>query len=102
VKQPDDPLASLGSTLACALLAQVLNVLLAAVLAAQAPGGYRVRSWVFLAAVLWTVAGAVLLLAQTTRAADRSDAGGVRLRRVALWLASAWLWPILVRWRRSS
>jgi len=100
VKQPEDPLASLGSNLACALLAQVLSVMLAAVLAAQAPGGYRVRSWVFLAAVFWSLAGTVLLLIQTMGGAVRADARGIRVARIGLWLASAWLWPILVRRRR--
>jgi hypothetical protein len=102
VKPPEDPLTSLGSNLACALLAQLLNVMLAAVLAAQVPGGYRVRSWVFLAAVLWSLGGTVLLLVGTTRGVARNGAPGIRVGRVGLWLASAWLWPILVRWRRRS
>jgi hypothetical protein len=102
VKPPEDPLTSLGSNLACALLAQVLNVVLAAVLAAQVPGGYRVRSWVFLAAVLWSLGGTVLLLVRTMHGPARNEAPGIRLGRVVLWLASAWLWPILVRWRRPS
>jgi len=38
-----DPLRSLGSALACALIAQILSVIVAAVLASQLPGGYRVR-----------------------------------------------------------
>ena len=81
VKPPEDPLTSLGSNLACALLAQLLNVMLAAVLAAQVPGGYRVRSWVFLAAVLWSLGGTVLLLVGTTRGVARNGAPGSHQER---------------------
>jgi hypothetical protein len=125
----DDPLDRMGMTLACALLAQIASVLLAAVLASSVPGGYRVRAWVFLAGVAWTLAGTVLLVMQTVRAEPRregsaagtcSDEGGssgtgdsgaragsgrfggrARFgpRRIALWIVSTWLWPILVRWR---
>ena len=84
MKPPEDPLASLGSDLTCALLAQVLNVVLAAVLAAQVPAGYRVRSWVFLAAVLWSVAGMVLLLVRTMRGGARNDGRGIRVGRVGM------------------
>jgi 4-amino-4-deoxy-L-arabinose transferase-like glycosyltransferase len=89
----------LGPALACALIAQVANVLLAALFAAQVPGGYRVRSWVFLAAMLWSVAGSVFLLIRTAGSAGRADAGRIDARRIALWLVSAWIWPILVRRR---
>jgi hypothetical protein len=102
VKHPDDPLSRLGPTLACALLAQIVSVLLAAALAAQVPGGYRVRSWVFLAQVLWSLAGTVLLLIRIASGAGRVDQRGMRLSQIGLWLVSSWVWPILVRWRRPS
>jgi hypothetical protein len=99
----DDPLAELGPALACALIAQAVSVLLAAVFAAQVPGGYRVRSCVFLAALLWSVAGTVLLLIRT--AGGSKGSGGaiqIRLSRIALWVVSSWVWPILVRRRRPT
>jgi hypothetical protein len=99
VKHHDDPFPGLGPALACALIAQVANVLLAAVLAAQVPGGYRVRSWTFLAAMLWSLAGTVFLLIRTAGSAGRADAGRIDARRIVLWLVSAWVWPILVRRR---
>jgi len=102
VNRPEDPLAELGPALACALIAQVVSVLLAAVFAAQAPGGYRVRSWVFLAALLWSVVGTVLLLIRTAGATRSNDAGQVRLGRIALWLVSSWVWPMLVRRQRPT
>jgi hypothetical protein len=102
VNHPEDPLAELGPALACALIAQVVSVLLAAVLAAQVPAGYRVRSWVFLAALLWSVAGTVLLLIRTTGGTRSSDARQIRLGRIALWLVSSWVWPILVRRQRPT
>jgi len=102
VKHHEDPLSALGPALACALIAQVVNVLLAAIFAAQMPGGYRVRSWVFLAALLWSVAGTVLLLVRTAGGSSRSDTKGVRLRHIGLWLVSSWVWPVLVRRRRPG
>jgi hypothetical protein len=101
VKYPDDPLSRVGPTLVCALLAQIISVLLAAALAAQVPGGYRVRSWVFLVQVLWSLAGTVLLLIRTARGAGLTQRG-LRLSQIGLWLVSSWVWPILVRWRRPS
>ncbi len=99
---PDDPLARMGATLACALLAQIASVVLAALLASQVPGGYRARAWAFLGAVLWTLAGTVLLVVQTARARQPGDGGGLSPRRIGLWLVSAWVWPILVRWRKPD
>jgi hypothetical protein len=98
----EDPLAELGPALACALIAQVVSVLLAAVFAAQVPGGYRVRSCVFLAALLWSVAGTVLLLIRTAGGSKGSDAKQIRFSRIALWVASSWVWPILLRPRRQT
>jgi len=92
----------LGPTLACALLAQIVSVLSAALIAAQVPGGYRVRSWVFLVALLWSVVGTVLLLVQTAGAAPRGESRGIRVRRVALWWVSSWVWPVLVRRHAGS
>jgi hypothetical protein len=102
VEQNDDPFARLGPALACALIAQIFSVLLAAVAAAQVPGGYRVRSWVFLAALLWSLTGTVTLLIRTAGGAGRTEPNRVQARQIALWWVSAWLWPILVRWRRPS
>jgi len=94
-----DPLAAMGPALTCALIAQAGNVLLAAVVAAQVPGGYRVRSTVFLVALLWSLAGTVLLLIRTAGAGATCT---VRPGRIALWLVSAWVWPILAWSRRPD
>jgi hypothetical protein len=98
---PDHPLAGLGPALACALIAQTGNVLLAAIAASQVPGGYRVRSSVFVVALLWSLAGTVLLLVRTA-GADRRVSNGVRPGRIALWLTSAWVWPVLMWWKRPG
>jgi hypothetical protein len=99
--RPHDPSAGLGPALACALIAQTGNVLLAALAASQLPGGYRVRSSVFVAALLWSMAGTVLLLVRTA-GAGRPGAGALRLARIVLWLISAWAWPLLLLWRRPA
>jgi hypothetical protein len=91
VKHHVDPLSALGPALACALIAQVVSVFLAAVFAAQMPGGYRVRSWVFVAALLWNVAGTVVLLIRTAGGTSHTDAKGIGLGRIALWLVSSWV-----------
>ncbi len=98
----EDPLAELGPALACALIAQVVSVLLAAVFASQVPGGYRVRSMAFLAGLLWSVAGTVLLLIRTAGGSKGGDAKQIRFSRIALWVVSSWVWPILVRRRRPT
>jgi hypothetical protein len=97
-----DPLTGLGHALASALIAQVVNVLLAAVLAAQVPGGYRVRSAVFVAGLSWSLAGTILLLIRTSAGSGRGGARAIGIRPVALWLVSAWVWPILVHRRRRG
>jgi hypothetical protein len=102
VKHHENSPPGLGAALVCALLAQIVNVLLAAVLAAQVPGGYRVRSWVFVAALLWGLAGTVLLLIRTAAGAGRSDAKPVHVGRIALWLVSSWVWPVLVLRQRPA
>jgi hypothetical protein len=96
VTHPEDRQPGLGAALACALIAQIVNVLVAALVAAQVPGGYRVRSWVFLAALLWSVAGTVWLLIRTGANTRGSVADQVRIGRIALWIASSWVWPLLV------
>jgi len=98
----EDPLARMGMTLACALLAQIANVMLAALMASAAPGGYRVRAWTFLILVLWTMVGTVLLVIRTARAGPGRQAGRIRPGRVALWIVSPWVWPILVRMRPAG
>jgi hypothetical protein len=99
VKRHEDPLSTFGPALVGALSAQVVSVFLAALFASLMPGGYRVRSWVFLAAVLWSVAGTVVLLIRTAGAAVTEGTRAVGLGRIALWLVSSWVWPILVRRR---
>jgi len=98
----EDPLARMGGALVCALLAQIANVMAAALLASTLPGDYRVRSLAFLGGVMWTLAGTILLVVQTSRAGARSQGAGVRAGRVALWFVSAWVWPILVHWRKRA
>jgi hypothetical protein len=103
LQQPEDPFPALGAPLACALVAQVFSVMIAALLASQVPAGYRVRSWVFLAGLLWSLAGTVLLLVRTAASAARGKAGAITAGRIALWLVSSWAWPILVRpWRAGA
>jgi hypothetical protein len=97
-----NPLSSSGPALVCALSAQTVSVLLAALFASQVPAGYRVRAWVFLAALLWSVAGTVVLLIRTAGAMGAAETKTVGVGRIALWLVSSWVWPVLVRRRRAT
>ena len=62
MQEYDDPLARMGLTLACAVIGQIVSVILSALLASTLAGGYRVRAWAFLALVVWTLAGTVVLV----------------------------------------
>jgi hypothetical protein len=102
VKRHEDPLSTFGPALVCALSAQAVSVFLAALFASMMPGGYRVRSGVFLAAVLWSVAGTVVLLIRTAGALATKGTQAISLGRIALWLASSWVWPVLVQRRQPA
>ena len=99
--EPKHALRRPGADLACALIAQAANVLLAAVLAAHLGGAYQQRAWAFLAGTLWTVAGTAVLFARTAGAA-RAGAAPLTAGRVGLWIVSAWLWPVLLLRRGAT
>lgn len=91
-----DPLGRMGGTLVALLLAVVLSVFLSAWLASLVPGSYRARAVSYLLLMAWVIVGGALLF----RATLRGESGPFTLRRLAKWMISIWLWPLLLIARR--
>jgi len=87
----EDPLLKFISPLAGVVIAVVLSVLLSATVAGQVGDDYTTRAWIYTIAVLWVVAGAVIVF----MLAHRGETQTLSLRRVLLWTLSIWLWPAL-------
>ena len=98
----DDPLYRLRHAIAGVLLALLLSVLLAALLGrvlGDAFGdSYALRTGLYAMLLLYVVIGAAVLF---TRVAAY-EARALSARRVGLWLASLWLWPLLLMRRRKG
>jgi hypothetical protein len=99
----NDPLWNLRHALAGVGLALLLSVPLAAlvgsVLGDALGGSYGCRAGLYSALLLYVVVGAFVLFAKVARHETRP----LSARRVALWLASLWLWPgLLLMTRRAA
>lgn len=96
----NDPLYRLRHALAGMAIALVLSVPLAALVArglGDAFGGsYGVRAAIYSVVLMYLVVGAGVLFAKVARHETRA----LSLRRLLLWLASLWLWPVLLFTRR--
>ncbi len=86
----DDPLLKFISPLAGVVLAVVLSIVVAAWVAGNLGGDYSTRAWIYAAAVLWVVAGAVIVFMLIHKA----ETALLSPKRVLLWTASIWLWPV--------
>ncbi|CAD5370545.1 conserved membrane hypothetical protein [Rubrivivax sp. A210] len=98
----NDPLWKLRHALAGVGLALLLSVP-AAAFAGRWVGdalgtGYGGRVAVYAALLVYLVVGAGVLFAKVARHETRPLSAG----RVALWLASLWLWPVLLLARRRA
>jgi MFS family permease len=98
----NDPLWTLRYALAGVGLALLLSVPIAAVvgglLGDWLGDSYEWRAGSYGALLLYVVAGAFVLFAKVARHETRP----LGARRVALWLASLWLWPALLLWRQPA
>jgi len=97
----NDPLWRLRHALAGVALALLASVLLAA-LAGRVLGdlfgdSYGLRLAIYLALLLYVVVGAVLLFKRVAQHETRP----LSAARVLRWLASLWLWPLLLARRRG-
>jgi hypothetical protein len=86
----DDPLLKFISPLAGVVLAVILSVLVSATVAGNIGDDYATRAWIYTAAVLWVLVGAVVIFMLTHRGETRT----LSIGRVLLWTASIWLWPV--------
>jgi hypothetical protein len=94
--QENDPLWKLRHALAGLALALLLSVLIAAllgrVLGDLFGDSYGLRVAIYAGLLAYVVAGAVVLFVKVARHETRPLTAG----RLALWLASLWLWPGLL------
>ena len=92
----NDPLWKLRHALAGVALALLVSVPLAALLGSalgDALGGtYGWRAGSYAVLLLHVVVGAVVLFIKVARHETRP----LSLQRVGIWIASVWLWPLLV------
>jgi putative Ca2+/H+ antiporter (TMEM165/GDT1 family) len=93
----EDPLYRLRHALAGVALALLLSVFVAALLGrvlGDAFGdSYAWRAGIYSGLLLYVVVGAAVLFTRVAVHEKRPLSGG----RVLLWLASLWLWPLLLR-----
>lgn len=96
----DDPLWRMRHALAGMAVALLLSVLLAALLGRFVgdliADSYGLRVGLYLAILVYVIVGAGLLFVRVAQHETRP----LTVQRVALWLASLWLWPVLLRRRR--
>jgi hypothetical protein len=97
-----DPLWKLRHALAGVAIALLLSVLLAAfagrLLGDLFGGDYGMRSGVYGVLLLYVVIGAGVLFVKVAQ----HETTPLSARRVALWLASLWVWPLLLFGRKRS
>jgi general stress protein CsbA len=86
----DDPLLKFISPLAGVVLAVLLSVMVSATVAGQIGDDYATRAWIYTIAVVWVLAGAVVIF----MLAHRGETRTLSIGRVLLWTASIWLWPV--------
>jgi len=97
----EDPLYRLRHAIAGVALALLLSVFVAALLGrllGDAFGdSYALRAGIYAALLLYVVIGAAVLFTRVAAHEKRPLSGA----RVLLWLASLWLWPLLLLRRRQ-
>lgn len=98
----DDPLWRLRHALAGMALALLLSVLIAALLGRwigdAIADSYGLRAGLYSGLLLYVLVGAVLLFLRVAQHETRPLTAG----RVGVWLASLWLWPLLLARKRRG
>jgi uncharacterized membrane-anchored protein len=98
----NDPLWRLRHALIGMALALMLSVLIAAFagsfIADLFADSYGLRVAVYSALLVYVIVGAVLLFKRVAQHETRP----VSAQRLALWLASLWLWPVLLLGKREG
>ena len=98
----NDPLWKLRHALTGMALALLASVLIAAVagrwLGDLFGDSYGLRAGIYSGLLLYAVAGAVVLFVKVARHETRPMSPG----RIGLWVASLWLWPLLLAARKPG
>lgn len=98
----NDPLWRLRHALAGMALALLLSVFVAALLGRVVgdliADSYALRAGLYAALLVYVVVGAVLLFVRVAQHETRP----LSATRVLLWLASLWLWPVLLLRQRGG
>lgn len=93
----NDPLWKLRHALAGMAIALLLSVLVAAMLGRVIgdliADSYGLRAGLYAALLLYVVVGAVMLFLKVAQHETRP----LSVARIFTWLASLWLWPLLIR-----
>ena len=94
---PQDPRSSrrgqfFGSALTGVCTAVILSVPAAAYTARFFGDSYETRSLIYCGFMLWVVCGAIAVFAKTWK----TEESRLSVRRIFLWFASVWLWPLLL------
>lgn len=96
----NDPLWRLRHALAGMAIALLASVLIAALLGRwigdAIADSYGLRAGLYSGLLVYVVIGAVLLFVRVAQHETRP----LTLGRVGTWLASLWLWPLLLLWKR--
>ena len=87
-----DPLLEFISPIAGVVLAVLLSIMAAATVAGQIGDDYEVRAWIYTGFVLWVIAGAILVFVK----AHGGEKQRLSPKRVLLWTASIWFWPLFI------
>jgi Na+/citrate or Na+/malate symporter len=92
-----DPLYKLRHALAGVALALLLAIITASLvgrlLGDLFGGGYGARMAIYVVLLMYAVVGACVLFAKVAQHETRP----LSFKRVALWFASLWVWPLLLR-----
>jgi hypothetical protein len=92
---PNDPLYL--APLIAVLIALFISLLIAAVIGGLMPFDYSGRAAVYLGLLLYVIAGAFVIFMLVAKAeGTRSGGAGLHGRRIAMWTASLWVWPLLL------
>jgi polyferredoxin len=98
----DDPLWRLRHALGGMAIALLLSVFIAALLGRwigdAITDSYGLRAGIYAGLLVYVVVGTVLLFMRVAQHETRPLSAG----RVLTWLASLWLWPLLLLPRRGS
>lgn len=89
---PNDPLTRYGRPLVAALLAVAASVVIAALIGGLMPFSYTGRALTYVALLVYVIVGGVVVF----RTVAQAEQQPLNLVRLAKWIVSLWVWPLLL------